>query len=200
MASFEDEILGRIEGVQQEQAEQARIKQEQAAFLEARRAETLARLNQALALGKQAADLLIARNVPTIPIWNHVKIGETEPHLHPSLSGGYVARDSIYELQVTGHGWEVLRSTHIDSNLEYPPETAHYALSTEGSLMSFSRLQLNNYKTRPDSNQRKTIKGIIHTSELQADRMANLVNSEPFKKGVASLIGGLGVYTHTSRS
>lgn len=189
---FEDEILGRVQDVQQEQYERERALQEYTSKLKAEKANDTIRRNQACLLGKQAADLLVARSIQTQPIWNYVKIGETKPRWHASRSGGYMARGTIQELQVTGQGWAVLRQVHTDKYREYPSVTTNYALSTDGSVTTFWGSRMDDY--RPPSGSAKTVKGIIHTSELSTDQLVNIIEGEPFKKGVASLIAGLGVY------
>lgn len=171
MGEFSDEILGFVpeilanhqeEGVRQTAEELARASaEEERRRIEQAADETYKRL------GKEAVRLLQKHRVPTLMIY-----------ARPSNNG---------PVTHMGHGWFALESTYYDGG-DLPPTTSRFALRDTGVILPFSRT-LYTGNGRYGDPKNKKFSGIVFPDEpLSGQKGLAKMESEGFKRGIASLI------------
>ncbi len=154
----------------------------------------LQRRERARLMGLQAAHILKSHNIPTVPIWSKVKVGQTAPQIHTSRFGSHTYPEPVHALQKTQDGWKLMTRRAWEGRDDiYGYPAVHYSLDSDGVLQTYHRTSVRNYKPSFYSEAHDT-DGIIEPSDIPTHELEPLVNGERFKKGIASLIAGLGEY------
>jgi hypothetical protein len=164
MSSFEDDVLGRISRVEAD----ANLRQQQEAEARAREArmirERQERVDRSIELSTKAARLLTDRAVRSVPVW--VRSG---PQMKQESSGWHVATMQEYR------------------GAELPTRSQFIALDARNRLLMFDHAQFGEKGT--------TYKGIVFPREVpDGQGKLQLLESEAFMNGLASLVAGRGPY------
>lgn len=193
MSGFEDNIEEYIRLVKEEADDRQQHEADSAAQEETKKQEDLRRREAARLTGLEAVRVLSAHRIPTVAIWDKVKIGETRPHVHTSRYGISTYPDPIHALQNNRQGWKIMTQRANQDYDGYPIPAKHYSLGDDGTLQSYSATSVRNYKPSHYS-ESYDADGVIDPSDLPTYTLESLVNGEQFKKAVASLLAGLGEY------
>lgn len=175
MSDFEKDILGFIPALHDESvlAEQQRLEElrQQEAARQIEHAET----ERIRSIGRQAAAVLIAHNIPTIPVLKSTDQSGAQP--------GF-ARGRLH----VADGWHVFHKTYVEYIQDAEFDRRHnFSLRTDGTLETFAYEDPN-----PNMTTIKDPKPVDRRSALE------LLENDGFKKALAHLIGGFGVakYEH----
>ncbi len=193
MSDYEARIWARVaaqderaaaELAQQAEAAEAAIKKEQ---------EEEARLERALKAGQEAVALLVKYNAQKRPIWEQRVVGK-KPYQGSTKSGSYTGYHDVVHYFKTGQAWHVYSLPLYDPDSGHA-SSSHAALTTEGRAIFFEREV--GYATIPrheksERSNRAPVEGIVHPRYLPGDHTMNLLESDEFQDGIASIIKGSG--------
>lgn len=174
MSDFERRILNRAQALREEEMRRAVEQTERQRAQAAESAEAQAR---ALRIGKGVVALLEKYQVRPRSIYESRPTGEKRQVRRGWAWNGTEAID-VKGLFKTGEGW------HIYSVSRILPEwvnASHVGISQEGNLLDIQGLE----GRKHDGN---TVKGIVYWSDVAPDAALDILKSDDFENGIASLI------------
>lgn len=151
-------------------------------------AQLLEAAREGKAVGLAAASILLAHSVPSMP-WLVPEVTGTFTRRESSTSGLFTVTHNEEEFRQLGQGWHVLTETGSGPRLG-----GNYSLNTIGVIAKFSYLHINQYRGRQGNKEPVDLQGIIDPRPLEGDDLLYVARSDEFKRGIASLIAGMGPF------
>lgn len=180
MSDFEDEIKNIAvemrdnadKKIAEEAAREAAAQHER----EAAKLKTTREYEAALSLVERAVKLLHDNQIPTEDIW-----AGSVPH----------------KMRIVGQGWHLMTLSQRGDYLGdgyYDTVSSHYSLGSTGTLQKFEGRHVYKPAETRSSPPTLIIDGIVRPKMLKREEVIRITNSGHFKKGMASLLAGLGTY------
>lgn len=188
MSDFQRDIIKRSHEMQ---AERLRVAAEQEARQiqeAAQRAEDERKAQkQLLRMGKDVIELLQKYQIPSLPIWERLPTCPQETHtIGPKLDIYSTYSNDAQYYSPVGRGWEICYTRHYDSE----GNTFDMHLGITDTSQVVTNMEESWLKGSDNNGAGDALVGELAT----APAAIGILNSVDFQNGVASLIGGLGVY------
>lgn len=187
MSEYVDDVLSRISQVHPTEPAQQQREQDEAGRA-ARAAEKEAAERERLeGLGAQITGLLRRSEVPTLPIMVSREVGTVATtRIHRSGASYPQTMARSYRLEQDGEGWHVFTAP-VFQGFDTDMSTIHLGINDKGDVLWFPSTGY----AEGDKQVRAIVKPDLSQSAAEQLR---ILESDPFRNGLASLIRGYGPY------
>lgn len=176
--SFEDEVMARSQSALQSQLELGARERDAVQAATDKLAAEGARFARVAAIGKNAANILLAAEIPTLPIWDDVEYGEPRRESSNARYEMITVERRRKALMEVGKGWHLVTrlKRQGDGSDDWGTPERLYTLTTEGTFTTFSSRARDYFDPRDKT--KKHIDGIINPYPLRAPYASSQIVTE----------------------